>query len=121
MARATGMGGIFFRARDPKALGAWYERWFAINSGGMPWNTEAGMTVFSPFKADTDYFPADRQFMINLRVDDLATLIAGLRADGVSVETRAEWDGNGEYGTFARIIDPEGNQVELWQPPADAT
>jgi glyoxylase I family protein len=118
MARATGIGGIFFRSHDTKATGAWYERWFGITAGGMPWETEAGMTVFAPFKADTDYFPAGRQFMINLRVDDLATLITDMRAAGIAVETRAEWDGTGEYGTFARITDPEGNPVELWQPPA---
>lgn len=119
MARATGIGGIFFRSHDPNALGAWYKRWFMIDEGGMPWNTEAGMTVFAPFKADTDYFPADRQFMINLRVDDLGTIIAAMRAEGIAVETRAEWDGTGEYGTFARVSDPEGNQLELWQPPSD--
>lgn len=118
MAGATGIGGIFFRAKDPDALGLWYQRWFGIASGGAPWNTEAGMTVFAPFKADTDYFPADCQFMLNLRVDDLASLIGAFRAEGIAVETRAEWDGTGEYGTFARIHDPEGNPVELWQPPA---
>ncbi len=117
MARATGIGGIFFRAANPISLAAWYDRWFSITAGGMPWETEAGMTVFAPFSANTDYFPADRQFMINLRVDDLASLITALRADGIAVETRAEWDGTGEYGTFARITDPEGNPVELWQPP----
>ena len=117
MARATGIGGIFFRAADPAALGAWYDRWFGITPGGAPWTTEAGMTVFAPFKADSDYFPADRQFMINLRVDGLKSLITALRAEGIAVETRAEWDGSGEYGTFARVIDPEGNLIELWQPP----
>jgi predicted enzyme related to lactoylglutathione lyase len=76
------------------------------------------MTVFAPFKATTDYFPADRQFMINLRVDDLKAIITAMRAEGIAVETRAEWDGTGEYGTFARVTDPEGNPVELWQPPA---
>ena len=121
MAKATGIGGIFFRAADPKSLGLWYDKWFAITASGMPWNTEAGMTVFAPFRADTDYFPADRQFMLNLRVDDLPTLIAAMRADGLAVETRAEWDGTGEYGLFARVQDPEGNPVELWQPPADTT
>lgn len=118
MARATGMGGVFFRAADPKALAAWYQRWFAIPADGSPWQTEPGMTVFAPFKATTDYFPADRQFMLNLRVDDLQAIITAMRAEGLSVETRAEWDGTGEYGTFGRVIDPEGNHVEMWQPPA---
>ena len=118
MAHATGIGGLFFRSSDPNALGAWYEHWFGISSCGAPWSTEAGMAVFVPFKADTDYFPADRSFMLNLRVDDLTALITDLRAGGIAVETRAEWDGAGEYGRFARIHDPEGNPIELWQPPA---
>jgi predicted enzyme related to lactoylglutathione lyase len=79
---------------------------------------EAGPTVFSPFKADTDYFAADRQWMLNLRVDDLATLIARLQTAGIAVETRLDWDGDGSYGAFARIHDPEGTPIELWQPPA---
>ena len=76
------------------------------------------MTVFAPFSHDTDYFPADKQWMINLRVDDLDALIAALKAAGIAVETRAEWD-TPETGRFARITDPEGNPVELWQPPED--
>jgi len=74
--------------------------------------------VFAPFKADTDYFPADRQFMLNFRVDDLDGLMTALTAAGIAVETRAEWD-TPETGRFARIADPEGNPIELWQPPAD--
>ena len=118
MGRATGIGGIFFRSADTQALGAWYERWFGITAGGAPWNTEAGMTVFAPFKADTDYFPADKAFMLNLRVDDLASLIAAFRAEDIAVETRAELENTG-YGDFARVCDPEGNPVEMWQPPAE--
>jgi catechol 2,3-dioxygenase-like lactoylglutathione lyase family enzyme len=118
MARATGIGGIFFRATDPVALAAWYARHFAIPDGGSPWTQEAGLTVFAPFPRDSDYFPADRQVMLNLRVDDLPGLIAALSAAGIEVETRAEWDGDGSYGHFARVHDPEGNPVELWQPPA---
>ena len=75
--------------------------------------------VFEPFKADSDYFAADHRWMLNLRVDDLAGLIGQLRAAGIAVETRADWDGDGSYGTFARIHDPEGNQIELWEPPAE--
>jgi glyoxylase I family protein len=117
MAAATGIGGVFFRARDPKALGEWYEKHLGIAGGadGAPWHQAAGPTVFAPFKADTDYFPADRQWMMNFRVDDLPTLIANLKASGIAVETRAEWDG--DYGRFARIHDPEGNPIELWEPP----
>lgn len=116
MAKALGIGGIFFRARDTKALAGWYEQHLGISGF---WTQEAGLTVFAPFKRDTDYFPADKQWMINLRVDDLDALIASLKAEGISVETRPdEWD-SAETGRFARIIDPEGNHVELWQPPED--
>lgn len=114
MARITGIGGIFFRARDTAALAQWYEQHLGIPGF---WGQDAGMTVFAPFKADTDYFPADRQWMINLRVDDLDGLLATLRAAGIAFETRPdEWD-SPETGRFARIHDPEGNPIELWQPP----
>ena len=116
MARVTGIGGLFFRARDPAALTAWYDT--HLLGGGVAsynWQQDAGQTVFSPFKADTDYFPADRQYMLNLRVEGIDDLITYLRGQGIQVETRPEWDG--EYGKFARIHDPEGNPIELWQPP----
>lgn len=113
MAKAPGIGGVFFRARDTEALGKWYETHL-----GVPgfWTQEAGMTVFAPFKSDSDYFPPDRQWMINFRVDDLDGLMQSLRTAGISIETRAEWDAP-ETGRFARIHDPEGNPIELWQPP----
>ena len=114
MAKATGIGGVFFRARDTVALARWYQTHLGISDF---WTQEAGPTVFAPFNADTDYFPADRQWMINLRVDDLDGLLDNLRLSGIAVETRpAEWDSL-ETGRFARILDPEGNPVELWQPP----
>ena len=115
MAKALGIGGVFFRARDPAALAVWYQKHLGVEAGETPWHTEAGPTVFAPFKADSDYFPAGTQWMINFRVDDLKTLIADLRAAGIAVETRAEWET--PYGDFARSQDPEGNQIELWQPP----
>ena len=115
MAKALGIGGVFFRSRDTKALAAWYETHLGISGF---WNQEAGPTVFAPFPADTDYFPVDRQWMLNFRVDDLDALIAQLEAAGIAVETRPdEWD-TPETGRFARIADPEGNPIELWQPPA---
>jgi len=117
MARVTGIGGLFFRSRDPKALAAWYTTHLGITAGNDPWLQDAGPTVFAPFKSDSDYFPADRQYMLNLRVDDLAGLIATLSAAGITCETRPEWDG--DWGKFARIHDPEGNPIELWQPPPD--
>jgi predicted enzyme related to lactoylglutathione lyase len=119
MAKVTGIGGIFFRASDPKALTSWYETHLGITQPDVAvWQQEAGPTVFSPFAATTDYFPAGKSWMLNLRVDDLPGLIATLRAAGIAVETRDDWDGDGSYGTFARIHDPEGTPIELWQPPA---
>jgi glyoxylase I family protein len=118
MAQATGIGGLFFRSDDPAALADWYRVHLGIDMSQGVWPQQAGPTVFAPFKRDTDYFAADRQWMLNLRVDDLVTLVARLRAADIAVETRADWDGDGAYGTFARIHDPEGNPVELWQPPA---
>ncbi len=115
MAKAVGIGGIFFRAPDPEALAQWYKTHLGVTE---VWQQEAGMTVFAPFKQMTDYFPADRQWMINFRVDDLPALIAQLEAAGIAVETRAEWD-TPQTGRFARIVDPAGSPVELWQPPTD--
>ncbi len=118
MAGAVAIGGIFFRSKDPNALAAWYQTHLGVTTGGdgEPWHQQAGPMVFAPFKADTDYFPADRQWMVNFRVDDLTALIASLQAAGIAVETRAEWDG--EWGRFGRIHDPEGNPIELWEAPA---
>ena len=118
MAKVTGIGGIFFRVRDPEALTAWYRRHLGITQPDVAvWMQEAGPTVFSPFRADSDYFAPDRQWMLNLRLDDLSAMIAQLRAAGIAVETRTDWDGDGSYGSFARIHDPEGTPIELWQPP----
>jgi glyoxylase I family protein len=112
-----GIGGVFFRARDPATLTLWYRDTLGMAAGddGV-WQQQAGPTVFAPFAADTDYFPADRQWMLNLRVSDLDGLLLTLRASGAAVETRAEWDAPG-YGRFARTHDPEGNPIELWEPP----
>ncbi len=119
MARVTGIGGIFFRAQDPEALNDWYRRHLGIPQPDAPmWTQEAGPTIFSPFAAKTDYFAADKQWMLNLRVEDLPGLIAQLQAADIPVETRANWDGDGSYGHFARIHDPEGTPIELWEPPA---
>ena len=119
MGHVTGIGGLFFRAKDPGLLAAWYARHFGITPPGPDmWQQQAGATVFSPFAQANDYFAADKQWMLNLRVQGLAEMIATLRSEGIAVETRAEWDGDGSYGTFARIHDPEGNPIELWQPPA---
>ena len=113
MAKATGIGGFFFRSRDNKALAEWYATHLGVTEF---WQQAAGPTVFAPFKQDTTYFPHDHQWMINLRVDDLDALVVQLQIAGIAVETRPdEWDAP-ETGRFARIHDPEGNPIELWQP-----
>jgi predicted enzyme related to lactoylglutathione lyase len=113
MAKATGIGGVFFRVGDTKALSQWYETHLGISNY---WEQGAGLTVFQPFERQSSYFAADRQFMLNFRVDDLTALIGQLQAAGIAVETRPdEWD-SAEAGRFARIHDPEGNPIELWQP-----
>ncbi|MET0386937.1 MAG: VOC family protein [Polyangiales bacterium] len=122
-----GIGGLFFRARDPEALGAWYKTHLGVGAGFGPngeqtgdafvWQTAAGPVVFAPFEATTDYLPANKQWMLNLRVSDLDGLVDRLSRAGISVERRAAWD-TPETGRFARIADPEGNAIELWEPPA---
>jgi catechol 2,3-dioxygenase-like lactoylglutathione lyase family enzyme len=122
-----GIGGIFFRARDPDRLNAWYREHLGVGAGcnaageGEPnewyWTAQGGPTVFAPFKADTDYFAADKAFMLNFRVSDLDGLMADLAAAGIDIVTKAEWN-DPAVGRFARIHDPEGNAIELWEPPA---
>jgi len=121
------MGGLFFRAQDPDALNAWYREHLSVGGGctgtdepavnQWVWNVAGGPMVFAPFKADTDYFAADKQHMINLRVTDLDSLLEQLNAAGIDIVTKEEWD-SPETGRFARIHDPEGNAIELWEPPA---
>lgn len=125
MARVTGIGGIFFRAHDPKALAAWYAKHLGIKLedwGGarLLWSDEVppgtGSTVWTPFPQDTKYFGANGQaYMINYRVDDLDAMLAQLAADGVVKAPHRE---DSPYGRFAWITDPEGNRLELWQPLA---
>lgn len=114
----SGPGGIFIRSADPEALNAWYQRHFGIGSHDAWWHAEAGPMVFTAFGADSTYF-GDRPFMLNFRVDDLAALVTRLEADGVPVEMKPEWTGDGSYGTFARVRDPDGTEIELWQPPEE--
>ncbi len=127
MKRVTGIGGVFFKSKDPKALGAWYKKHLGINVedwGGhvFRWKSDenpegTGTTVWSPIAADTGYFaPGTASFMINYRVADLHALLGVLRAEGVQVEDRVE---ESEYGKFGWVIDLEGNKLELWQPPED--
>lgn len=118
MEKVVGVGGIFFRARDPKALSAWYAAHLGINVAPTdmemePWRTTEGVVVFAPFAADTDYFPAEQQAMVNFRVADMGRMLAQLRQAGIEVFNETEMEG---LGRFAHIRDPEGNAVELWEP-----
>lgn len=119
--KVVGMGGVFFRADNPKTLAQWYHEHLGIppvptEYGAESWETEAGTTVFAPFARTTKYFgDMSHAFMLNFRVRDLERLVGQLRASGITVDVDAE-----EYpnGRFAHLFDPEGNKVELWQPKA---
>jgi len=125
MKRVTGIGGVFFKAKDPAALGAWYKTHLGIDvqdwggaaftwadSDGKP---VGGMTAWSVGDG-ANFAPSKASFMVNYRVEDLAALLEALRAEGCDI---LETTDDPEYGQFAWIMDPEGNKVELWQPPAD--
>lgn len=125
MQRVTGIGGIFFRARDPVTLRAWYQRHLGLDvqpwgGAALPWVDAAGqpcggMTVWSIAGADGDAFaPSSAPFMVNYRVADLDALLAALRDEGCNVLDKVE---ESEFGKFGWVIDPEGHKVELWQPP----
>jgi predicted enzyme related to lactoylglutathione lyase len=115
--RVTGIGGVFFRARDPQALAAWYEEHLGVpRQGGEPYAIfpESRNTVWSPFADDTDYWPVSKQAMVNFTVDDLDAMLTQLRAAGIDVDERVEkLDGIGRFGW---ATDPEGNRFELWEP-----
>jgi len=125
MKRVTGIGGIFFHAKNPAALRAWYKTHLGIDvqdwgGAAFTWadasgNAMKGTTIWSIGAADGDHFaPSRSPFMINYRVDDLAVLLKALRAEGCNVLEKTD---DSEYGKFGWVIDPEGNKVELWQPP----
>jgi glyoxylase I family protein len=113
-----GIGGFFFRSKDPKGLGTWYQENLGVNLtptsyDAEPWNQEAGPTVFAPYDADTGYFGDKKnQWMINFRVRDLDAMVARLRGDDIIVEVDPETYPNGR---FARLNDPEGNPIQLWE------
>ena len=120
MQKVQGIGGFFFRARDPEALARWYEVNLGVSKapGDMetpPWVSKEGVTVFAPFRQDTDYFSADRQFMLNFRVADMDAMLAQLRAAGIAITREQTMEG---IGRFAHLEDPEGNPIELWEPSA---
>jgi len=124
MKRVSGIGGIFFKAKDPAKLREWYRQHLGIESeswGGFAfqWNNDpradGGNTVWSVFSDDTKYFdPSQKPFMINFRVADLHALLAQLRAESVEVDAKTE---ESEFGKFGWVMDPEGNRIELWEPP----
>ena len=116
--RVTGIGGLFFRAKDPRALKAWYADHLGFPTDQPVWMQDAGPTVFAPFALKSDYFPLEKLHMLNLRVTGLDALVSRLEKAGIKAERRADWDGDGSYGRFARIHDPEGNPIELWAPSA---
>lgn len=117
MSYIDGIGGFLFRSKNPEELKKWYIETLDLDIANYDWKQKAGQTVFEPTSQDADTFDADKPWMINFRVHNLKALIADLKAKNVSVEERDEWNVSpDEVGTFARIHDPEGNPIELWQP-----
>jgi predicted enzyme related to lactoylglutathione lyase len=126
MKRVTGIGGVFFKAKDAPALQAWYRRHLGIDVqewggaafswAGADGKSVGGTTAWSIGPEEGDQFaPSNASFMINYRVEDLHALVAALKAEGCNVLDKID---ESEYGKFAWVIDPEGNKVELWEPPA---
>ena len=125
MKRVTGIGGIFIKAKDPQSLYAWYQRhlWFtafqpehhSIDFPSKDAETgEEAHTYWSLFKQSSDYFdPSKSQVMINYRVEDMDAVVSGLQSEGIEILGREDHD----YGRFAWLMDPEGNKIELWEPP----
>ena len=121
----TGLGGFFFKSRDPEAIKAWYSTYLGIPTDAygwtFRWKDAEGRdcsTQWSPFQQDTRYFdPSEKQFMMNFRVENLAELLAELSREGVTVVGKME---EYEYGKFGWILDPEGNKIELWEPVDNA-
>ena len=120
MAKVTGLGGAFLRVSDPKALYAWYETHLGVSAQGgfimFPKEDLRGYSLVSFFKKSSDHFPVTQPVMLNLQVDDLDGVLKNLRAAGVDVDPKVE---DSEYGKFGWFTDPEGNRVELFQPPAE--
>ncbi len=120
----AGLGGVFFKSKDPKALCKWYDEHLGTHFGENTWNTfkwrerenpsKIGRTEFSVFKETTSYFqPSEKRFMFNFRVKNLDAMLAKLKAKGVHVEEKTE---TYDYGKFGWIVDLEGNKIELWEP-----
>ena len=120
MQRVVGVGGIFFKARHPEALRAWYRTHLGIDVqewGGttFPWNRADGMTVWSISPEASETFgPSRSSFMVNYVVEDLHAVLAALRSEGCEVDAKVD---ESDFGKFGWVMDPEGNRIELWQPP----
>ena len=127
MKRVIGLGGVFFKSKDPKKLREWYARHLGlpVEDWGCKFdlatpelNKVEGYTVWSPFKEDTKYIdPSPKPFMLNFMVEDLHALLDALRSEGVQVIGDSE---ESEFGKFGWILDPEENKVELWEPPVSS-
>ncbi len=125
MKRVTGIGGIFFKSNDPLALSAWYKEHLGIDvqdwgGAAFTWTDETGKpmkgtTIWTIGDAKSDHYaPSTSSFMVNYRVADLAALLQALRDEGCNVLDKTD---DSEYGKFGWVMDPDGNKVELWQPP----
>lgn len=121
--RVTGIGGIFFKVKDPNATKSWYLKHLGFNTDNygtaFEWRSaenpdQKGFSQWSPMNADTDYFkPSEKDFMVNYRVENLEELVLELKAEGVTVLDEIE---TFEYGKFVHILDPDGHSIELWEP-----
>ena len=125
MSRVVGIGGVFIKAKDPGALRAWYSKHLGMDIeewGGMAFSWDRpdgpganGTTIWSVFEESSDYFaPSSARFMVNYIVNDIYAVLAELRSEGCNVDAKTE---ESEYGKFGWIMDPEGNRIELWEPP----
>ena len=122
MKRVVGIGGVFIKAKNPDELRAWYQRHlgFELHDWGgatFPWNKPEGVTVWSLFPDTSEYFaPSKAGFMVNYVVEDLHAVLEALRSEGCEVDAKVD---ESEYGKFGWVMDPEGNRIELWQPPQE--
>ena len=118
MERVTGVGGVFFRTRDPAALVTWYEEHLGVPvREGYVIFPQSRHTHWAPFAADTGYWPSEKQWMVNFTVRDLDAMLAQLREAGVEVDDKIEeMEGIGRFGW---VVDPEGNRFELWEPASE--
>jgi glyoxylase I family protein len=117
MQKVLGIGGIFFKSEDPVRLSAWYEKHLGVsmppvNDGDLEWQQQAGPTVFAPMTEDSEHFKEDAKLYINFRVEDLTAMCKQLEAAGIAVEIDPT---DYPYGKFASLVDPENNQIQLWQ------